>query len=63
MYRGHQLPGAFDHDNDKEQRRRVILGFNSESTKAASVCGIGIEGGYVYSLLGRTWLDRDASYK
>lgn len=63
MYRGYQLRGAFDYDNDKEQRRRVILGFNNESTKAASVCGIGIEGGHVYSLLGGAWLDRDASYK
>jgi hypothetical protein len=63
MYRGHQLPGAFRHDSDKEQRRPAILGFNSESTVAASVCGIGIEGGYVHSLLGSAWLDRDASYK
>lgn len=63
MCRGHQLPGAFDHDNDKQQRRRVIVGFNGESTKAASVCGMGIEGGYVRSLLGGAWLGRDASYK
>jgi hypothetical protein len=63
MYWGHQPAGAFDHDNDKEQRRRVILGFNGESTKATSVGGIGIEGGYVHSLLGCAWLDRDASYK